>query len=200
MDLQSGRILKTIVVGSQPEGVTINHSGNLVYVTSAAGNSVSVIDTHSRELVAKISVGIRPRDAAFATDDSRAYVSAELGKTLSIIDGATHRVIHTTDLSDYSDAKPMGIAISPDNRNIYVALGRANKVAVVDAETGHLQRVIPVGARPCGIALNEDGTKLYTANGESNDVSVVSTIMEKVIKTIPAGKGPWGIAITPQTD
>jgi YVTN family beta-propeller protein len=145
-------------------------------------------------------VGARPRDAAFSANDERAYVSGELGKSVSFIDASKHRVIKTIDLSDYSDAKPMGIAVSKDGTTIYVALGRANKVAVLDVDSATLKRVIPVGQRPWGIAFSEDGSKLYTANGLSNDVSVISITMEKVVKTIKAGDGPWGIAIRPQTD
>jgi len=42
----------------------------------------------------------------------------------------------------------MGIAVSRDGRRIYVANGRGNNVAVVDARTHKLIAMIPVAGRP----------------------------------------------------
>jgi YVTN family beta-propeller protein len=79
---------------------------------------------------------------------------------------------------------------------VYVALGRANAVAVVDARTSTEVGSIPVGQRVWGIGLTADGRKLYTANGLSNDVSVIDIRTRRVVATLKAGDGPWGVAVT----
>jgi YVTN family beta-propeller protein len=93
--------------------------------------------------------------------------------------------------------KPKGIVMSRDGQRIYVATGRGNCVAVIDAQTQKVIQLIPVGQRPWGIAFTPDGRKLYTANGLSNDVSVIDVAGNRVIATIKAGDGPWGIAMKP---
>src|SRR5437868_3482183 len=80
-------------------------------------------------------------------------------------------------------------------RGVFVALGRANAVAVVDAARDSVIALIPVGARVWGLGMAADGTRLYTANGISNDISVIDTRTLQVVATIKAGDGPWGVAI-----
>jgi YVTN family beta-propeller protein len=92
-------------------------------------------------------------------------------------------------------SKPMGVAVSPDDKRIYVANGRGKTVSVVDAATDSILASIEAGERPWGIAVTPDGRKLYSANGPSNDVTVLDTKTLKVIKKIPAGELPWGVAI-----
>ena len=99
--------------------------------------------------------------------------------------------------SNEQPAKPKGVVVSPDGKTVYVATGRANSVAVIDAASRKVLAMIAVGERPWGIAITPDGRQLYTANGISNDISVIDTATNKVISTIRAGDGPWGIVIRP---
>jgi YVTN family beta-propeller protein len=115
-----------------------------------------------------------------------------------VVDTREHSVIKTIDLprgEGSAQLKPKGVVVSPDGKRVYVATGRGNSVAVIDADQLKLLTLIPVGQRPWGLALTPDGRKLYTANGLSNDVSVVDTATNKVVATIKAGDGPWGIAL-----
>ncbi len=58
---------------------------------------------------------------------------------------------------------PVGIAFSADGQFAYVALSRANSVAVVDALKRRVIREIPVGVAPFGIVLGK-GNKLFVTN------------------------------------
>ena len=92
--------------------------------------------------------------------------------------------------------RPMGLALAPDGRRLFVSLGRAKSVAVLDAGTRAVVRTIEdVGMRPWGIGVSPDGTKIYTANGPSGDVSVVDVTTGATEKRIPVGGSPWGIAV-----
>ena len=90
----------------------------------------------------------------------------------------------------------MGGALSPDGRQLFISLGRAGAIAVIDVASRKLLRTIAgVGARPWGIALSADGRKLYSANGPSGDVSIVDLESGKVEKKIPTGGSPWGVVV-----
>jgi YVTN family beta-propeller protein len=93
------------------------------------------------------------------------------------------------------EGKPVGVAVSPDGRLVYVANGAAGVVTVLDARTLKAVGRIPVGKRPWGIALSRDGRFLYTANGLSDSVSIVDTRARKVVATVHVGKRPWGLAV-----
>ena len=85
--------------------------------------------------------------------------------------------------------------ITKDGRRAYVALGRANHVAVVDVEKREVIDYILVGKRAWGLALTHDEKKLYVANGLSDDISVIDTERLKVTKSIPVDLVPYGILI-----
>jgi YVTN family beta-propeller protein len=77
-----------------------------------------------------------------------------------------------------------------------VALGPANRIAVINAETHAVQKYLLVGQRVWHTAFTPDEKYLLTTNGVSNDVSVIDVTSLKVIKTIQVGELPWGVAIS----
>jgi YVTN family beta-propeller protein len=50
-------------------------------------------------------------------------------------------------------------------KHLFVALGPANRVAVIDPETYEVTDYILVGQRPWHLELSPDHKKLYVANG-----------------------------------
>jgi len=192
-EIAKNKVIASLIVGIEPEGVALSPNGRWVYVTAETSNTVSVIDTRSLEVVSTFLVDPRPRVATFSPDGKRAYVTAEIGGTLAVVDAVRHKVLRTIKLPP--TAKPVGVVVSPDGKRIYVANGHGNSVSVIDAATEKLTATVPVGKRPWGIAVTRDGKRIYTANGVSNDISVIDAATLKVIATIPAGKGAWGVVI-----
>jgi quinoprotein dehydrogenase-associated probable ABC transporter substrate-binding protein/PQQ-dependent catabolism-associated beta-propeller protein len=195
VDLQTGNVLQTVGVGAEPEGVRLRPDRATVYVTSETDHAVTVVDARSGVVLDSIEVGWRPRDAIFTADGSRAYVSSEHGGSVAVVDVAASEVRETIPLS--SGSLPMGLALSPDERRLYVANGRARTVSIIDLEASAVVADVRVGARPWGVGITSDGKFLYTANGPSNDVSVIDTASLNVVATIRVGATPWGIAVGP---
>ena len=94
--------------------------------------------------------------------------------------------------------QPIGISITRDGKRVFVALGPANRVAVIDGETKKIEKYLLVGQRVWHLAFTPDEKFLLTANGVSNDVSVIDTASLKVLKSIPVGSFPWGVVVAPQ--
>jgi YVTN family beta-propeller protein len=94
--------------------------------------------------------------------------------------------------------QPIGISFTKDGKRAFVALGPANRVAVIDAETKKIEKYLLVGQRVWHLAFTPDEKYLLTANGVSNDVSVIDVASLKVIKSIPVGAFPWGVVVAPQ--
>ena len=90
---------------------------------------------------------------------------------------------------------PVDILITRDGRTAYVALGRANHVAVVDVKARRVLDYVLVGKRPWGLALTKDEDLLYVANGLSDDITIIDTKSRKAIKSIAVGRVPYGILI-----
>lgn len=142
--------------------------------------------------------------------DNTVYVTTEepAGRVL-VVDprsGAVRRVYpvgHT----------PMAPVLSPDGRDLYLALRFDNAVASLDLETGVLRRA-EVVRQPVALALSPEGGRLFVANllpevrpalDDENptiaaEVSVIDTATWRVLRNIELPNGSHslrGIAVSP---
>jgi PQQ-dependent catabolism-associated beta-propeller protein len=147
-----------------------------------------------------VLVDARPRFAEFKRDGSELWVSSEIGGTVTVIDPTKHEVKSKIAFEIPGLRKEaiqaVGISITADGRTGFVALGPANRIAVINAETHAVQKYLLVGQRVWHTAFTPDEKYLLTTNGVSNDVSVIDVTSLKVIKTIQVGELPWGVAIS----
>lgn len=101
----------------------------------------------------------------------------------------------------------MGLAISPDNKLVYVAGGQENKVFIFDIATG-----AKLGAIDCSskdenadftngyvgdMVLNRDGSRLYAVDQVGFRMMVIDPVNKKVLYNVPVGRYPFGIALSP---
>jgi YVTN family beta-propeller protein len=82
-----------------------------------------------------------------------------------------------------------------DGKTAFVALGKANHVAIVDVPSRTVQDMVLVGKRAWGLALSRDNNTLYVANGLSDDVSIVDVAKGRAIKSVKAGRVPHSVVI-----
>jgi len=190
----TGKVTQTVSVGGEPEGVTLHPSGRFVYVTSENEGTVHVIDTTSHREVTRVKVGPRPRSIGFLPDGSRAYVSLETDASVAVMDAMKHTLLQTIRFDD-ATVRPMGVAVHPTGREVYVTSGWYGHVFAIDPVRNAIAGSVAVGTRPWGVAVTPDGKSIYTANGQSNDVTVVDVATRKVVRKIAVGTRPWGVAI-----
>lgn len=195
VETATGKIVQTVTTGGEPEGVTLAPNGKLVYSTAEEDGHIYVIDATTRKLVKKFMVGRRPRNIVFLPDGSRGYVNAENDGTVVLFDATKNAKLQEIQLGKAGEVKPMGLALSPDAKHLYVTTGRGKKVFILDTATNQVAGSFEVGTRPWGIGVAPDGKTLFTANGPSNDVSVVDVATQTVIKRLKATGSPWGVEI-----
>ena len=101
----------TIAVGVSPWDTALTPDGKKLLVSNQGGDTVSVVDVTSREVVKVIEVGKAPMMIAITPDGQSAYVTNRDSHTISTIDLTKLEQTHTTDPMPRS--KPTGIAIRP---------------------------------------------------------------------------------------
>ena len=198
-DVETGEFLGEFLTGEEPEGVQVMSDGRLVFVASEAANIVHVIDLLANDVIADILVDTRPRRFALTPDEKELWVSAELAGIVNIIDVATLKLVGDIPFLPTGfrseEVTPVDLLITSDGKRAYVALGRANHVAVVDVSNREVIDYVLVGKRAWGLALTADEKRLFVANGLSDDVTVVDTTTLKPITSIPVGRVPYDILI-----
>lgn len=201
VDVVDRRVVAQIDVGIEPEGMAVSPDGKIAITTSETTNMAHWIDTETQKLFANTLVDSRPRHAEFAKDGRELWVSAEIGGTVSVFsvsDQAEIAKINFAVNGVHEDRiQPVGFEFTDDEKTAFVALGPANHLAVVNAETYEVEDYILVGRRVWHMAFNTDKSLLFTTNGVSGDVTVVDVAKRKAIKTIKVGRFPWGAALRP---
>jgi PQQ-dependent catabolism-associated beta-propeller protein len=198
-DLEGGEQIGLFETGEEPEGVQITSDGQLVFVASEAANLVHVIDALKQKVVADIPVDTRPRRFALTPDEKELWVSAELAGVINIINVKSLKLIGDITFLPTGFRKeevtPVDVLITKDGSRAYVALGRANHVAVVDVKKRKVQKYILVGKRAWGLGLSRHEKTLYVANGLSDDLTIIDTNTLRPIVTVPVGRVPYGVLI-----
>ena len=170
--------------------------------TSETTNMAHFIDADTREITANVLVNSRPRFAEFKSDGSEVWVSSEIGGTVSVIDAKSHAVKKKIGFEIPGLAKEaiqaVGVSITKDGKKAFVALGPANRVAMINADTYEVEKYILVGQRVWHLAFTPDEKYIISTNGVSNDVTFIEVATGEPIKSTTVGEMPWGAVVTPK--
>ncbi|MEO0896738.1 MAG: alkaline phosphatase family protein [Bacteroidota bacterium] len=101
----------------------------------------------------------------------------------------------------------MGLAVTPDNKKVYVAGGTSNKVFVFDLETGAKLDSVDGNKSFDGrdytdgylgdMALSSDGKRLFVLDQIGFRMMVIDTETMELLANIPTGRYPFGICLSP---
>ena len=142
-----------------------------VFVSSEQRGVVSVVNPQTGTLVRDIPTGTQPIGLTLDRAQARLFVANAGSDTLSVIDTSTDRVTQTLLLRPAGSrglpgATPTSVALSPDEKHLYVTLGDLNAVAVVDLPGLTLAGYLPVGWYPTSVVVSPDGKRLFVANAK----------------------------------
>ena len=124
------------------------------------------------------------------------YTASLSENQLIIINTQTNEVDEFVDLNPHKG--PVALAVSPDDRWLYISCQLSNEVLVVDLQSRTIAAAIPVGEKPWHIIVSPDGNRVYVGNNGSDNASVIDTATRTVVATIehPGFAQPHGIAMT----
>ncbi|MGH7869587.1 MAG: bifunctional YncE family protein/alkaline phosphatase family protein, partial [Candidatus Dormibacteraceae bacterium] len=148
-----------------------------------ASNSLWVLDLsnpNEPRVTAKLRTGLPVGDESVGGSSpggvvagrERVYVSNANQDSISIINGRRMRVEKTVTLQPADSVRglrgvlPFGLALSPDEKRLYVACAGINAVAVLDARKGKTLGYIPTAWFPARVAVSPDGSTLYVTDAK----------------------------------
>jgi DNA-binding beta-propeller fold protein YncE len=114
---------------------------------------------------AEVVGGSSPNSLAVGSEF--AYVSNATNDNISVIDYKNHRitgnipVLVDRRIDKYRGLLPFGLALSGDEKTLYVALLGFNAIAVIDVQSGVTRGLIPSCWGPARVKLSADEKELY---------------------------------------
>lgn len=149
--------------------------------------------------------------AAPAAAAERLYVSDERGGDVVIVDPLQQQVLGRIAVGK----RPRGMVISPDRKQLYVALTgspaagpgvdesklpppdrRYDGIGVIDLASQRLVNTYPSGIDPETFALSHDGKMLYVSNEDSGQLSALDVTQGNLRITVAVGNEPEGVAVS----
>jgi len=228
----NGRLTQSLAMGGVSLAGAIDSRDNRLILVRASvdfdgglGNAtVDVLDTRSGRLVGRSDLGGLPAPGKLAVDETtgRAFmlttdVTMNRG-TVVVVDTRSGRLLGRTPLP----GMPAALATDTRTEHVFVttqgpaprAIGVANvalrpigpgHVAVLDARTGALLRMVRVGVAPGAVAVDGRSERVFVANAgpvdglgnatEPGTVSVLDARSGVVLRTVMVGLNPDSIAV-----
>ncbi len=203
VDLRPGKLnaaLSGTAGGEYPYWVTVK--GNKAYVSSQRDREIVTLDIPSATVRKRIAVGSQPNKMVLSHDQSLLFVANGGADSVSIIDTLSDRVVETFPVAapsavlanprGYKGANPNSLALSPDDRTLFVTNGGINAIAVVrlagrdgkarsdrddddddnddneaNDQSSRVVGLIPTGWYPESISISADGRRFFAVNGKS---------------------------------
>ena len=145
-----------IATGAGAEGLAISPDGGEVWVCNRATDSVSIVDSAARTIIAELHTTASPMRVAFTPDGAHALVSCAEAGQLLVFETGTRRLSQTVELSgDNSEqsSMPVGICVQPDGRFAWVACTRGEFLAVIDLQNFEFVDRVKARRGPDGMAF-----------------------------------------------
>jgi YVTN family beta-propeller protein len=174
-------------------------AGTTLLVTNSTAKHVSFVDPASG-VTTRLEVGASPWGIALAPDHL-AFISTAEG--VAVIDTCERKrlamIPYRTPIStiQYGEYRPggMGIAASPDGKQVYVGiyLPDQSQLEIIDSEKREVIESIKVGIRPFDVLASPSGDQVYSIDHDSYSMTVIDpkTFSSRVVPLRPLGNGSF---------
>lgn len=221
IDRASGKLLRSIVIGKNPEFVrTRGHMAFVSFEPSSDGKPppkpgspealaaakgkddddqspayVAVVDLKAGKVLRRIKGGLETEGIEFSADGKHILVTNEEDNNVTVHSIANGRRVQAIDTKPYGD-RPRGIKRAPDGKSYVASIEHGNTLVVIDSQY-KIVKAVPTGDTPYGLAFDRSGERLFVANAKSKTLQVFNARTYEEIKSVPTGERCWHFSFTP---
>jgi YVTN family beta-propeller protein len=141
-------MVTNVAVGHGSEGFDLTPDGKELWVANAQDQTISIIDTAARKVVATIPSTQSANRLKITLDGKYAFVSDMGGNELLAIDVAARKEYKRIALPASSE----GLLMAPGGHTCYTTLNTRDAVAVIDLDTMKMTGEVKTGRGPDGLA------------------------------------------------
>jgi YVTN family beta-propeller protein len=171
VDLKTKTVIHELHTGENPKVLAISPDGKTLFAANWTSNTVAEIDVEKAEIVRTLHAGRQPRGMAIASNGTL-YVANFWGESIDVFTGAQHETKTRTKTCKV----PRHLALSPDEKTLYVSCLTASQLVAYDSTAMTVQHRANIGRAPKSIGVSKDGRYVWSADyGDSRSISVVDT-------------------------
>ncbi len=197
VDIAARKVTGEINLGAfhRPHGIELAKSGKL-YVTCDMPSAVLVVDPLRRKVERVIPFGdkVLPHMLALAHDESMLFTANAGNGTITVHDLKTNQQKSLT-----VGGVPMGLALTGDERTLYVATRTADTVVEIDTRQWSIRRTMPLEGQPVRLQLLPGEKQILASLIVDGAMAVIDLKSGKETKRLKVGINAEGMHIDPHS-
>ena len=221
VDRESGKLLKRVPVGKNPEFVRIR--GNRAFVSFEPASQggpppkpgseeakalaaaredddeepakIAVVNLIEGKVVREITGGMETEGIEFSADGKNILVTNEADENVTVHDIESGALVKKINLREYGN-RPRGIKMAPDRKSYVVSIEYGDKLVLLDSEF-NIVKTVSTGNVPYGLSFDREGKRLYVALSKGQVIQVFDTSNYEPIGEVKTGKRCWHFTFTP---
>jgi len=199
IDPATGKSLRRIPLGDEPEAFDISPDGKTIYVSNEDDGEASFIDAASGKKLKSVKVGEEPEGVKVSADGKTLYVTSEVASLVHVIDVASAKVVKNVKVGK----RPRRMAFTPDGKELWVTNELDASLSIIstadNSVTGSIKFEVK-GARaeditPVGVQISRDGKRAFVGLGKANHVAFIDVPSRKVTGLVLVGKRAWNVTL-----
>jgi len=171
VDLTTKKIVHRESLGNEGYTCKLSPDGRQLYISLWGGKKVSIFDTETKKISSYVAVSLNPNELILTKNGNYLFVANAGDNSVSVINTATKKVTEVLNAALYPDApagsSTNGLALSGDEKTLYIANADNNTLAVFDVSVPGESRskgFIPVGWFPTSVRVA--GKRVFVTNGK----------------------------------
>jgi DNA-binding beta-propeller fold protein YncE len=185
----------------EPHLVTAAQRRAYVTISGHHYDSIAVIDTENKQVIANHQVPDVATDVAVSPDATRIFVGRVGDDSVGLAVINTFGRTHILDIADGLGRTVDAVRVSPNGRIVYVATSEADSgtLFVVDAAAGCVIREVPIASPIRDIVLSRDGALAYVASFDTHwggSVDIIDTAINEITAKVGIGGAPMQMALS----
>ena len=190
-DTRTLQVIKTIPVDGGPDGIMSDDFNHRIYILSHKAPNLTAINGADGSIAGTIDVGAAPEQTV-ADGKGHLYVDLEDKDQVGVVDAKTMAVTARYSL-DGKGGTPAGLAFDAKNRILFVSCRNPATMVMLNADTGAILGVVPIGGPTDGATFNPRTKEAFSSNGDGTlsiikEESPTSFVLEQTLQTQVSAK------------
>lgn len=190
-DPKTLKVLKTIPVGGDPDGIMADDFTHRIYVLSHKAPNMTAINGADGSVAGTIDLDAAPEQTV-SDGKGHLYVDLENKDQVAVVDAKTNSVTARYSLEG-KGGTPAGLAFDAKNRVLFVASRKPATMVMMNADTGAILGTIPIGTAVDGAVFNPKTMEAFSSQSDGTlsiikETSPTSFELEQTLTTMPSAK------------
>ena len=171
--------------------LTFDGRRNLLYVAHTSNNTIDIVDTQGRKVLASIPGIAGVKQVALTADPDVVFASASAGGEVVLIDTRAMKVLARISVNGSPDA----IDYDSGHDTAVVASAGAKELSLIDRATRKVTSTIKLPGTPELLTVDPKGGRAFVSINDKDEVAVVDLVTSQVTELRGCDiKAPTGIA------